>query len=300
MTAVAVDDGQQAAARRTRLVGIALMCAALMCFASLDTTAKYLTRDLPTAQIVWARYFANVVIVSIFLNPIARPGVMRSSRPWLQIVRSMLLLMSTAMNFIAVRYLQLAETMSINFMMPLLVALIAVPLLGEKLEMRRLAAVIVGFAGILVITRPGFGTVHPAVFVTMAGCVAYAFYAITTRMLAAHDSAETTLFYSGLAGVLLLAPVLPWVWETPTHWSTWLLMGTMGVYAALGHYLLILAHQRAPAAVLAPFVYTQLLWMVGLGWLVFRDIPDRFTVIGGLIVAGSGLYLLSLERRKTA
>ncbi|MHB2165413.1 DMT family transporter [Alsobacter sp. R-9] len=287
-----------AAARRERLIGILLMCSAVLCFSGLDTTAKFLSRELPTAQVVWARYFANVMIVLAVLNPVTQPGVLRSSRLGLQIVRSALLLSSTGLNFIALRYLQLAETTAITFMTPLLVVLLAAPILGEKIGARRLGAIVVGFVGVLVVTRPFVGGMHPAALFSVLGCFAYATYAITTRMLAHADKPQTTLVYSGLAGVLVLTPLLPLFWVDPPSWRTWAFMASMGVYAAVGHYFLILAHQRAPAGILSPFMYSQLLWMVALGYVVFGDIPDAFTLAGGIIVVASGLYLLSLERRR--
>jgi len=287
-----------AAARRERLLGILLMCSAVFCFSGLDTTAKYLGRVLPTEQIVWARYFASVVIVSALVNPLTRPGVLRTKRPWLQAGRSLLLLASTGSNFVAIQYLQLAETTAITFVTPLLVALMAALLLGERIGPRRMVAIGIGLGGVLVVTRPGIGNMHPAAFLSLVGCVAYAGYSIATRMLSYSDRAETTLVYSGLAGVVVLTPLLPFFWTTPATATTWVLMGSMGFYAAFGHYLLILAHQRAPAAILSPFMYTQLLWMTALGLIVFGDVPDAFTLSGGLIVIASGLYLLSLERRR--
>jgi drug/metabolite transporter (DMT)-like permease len=290
--------GTGAAARRERLIGILLMCSAVFCFSGLDATAKYLGRELPTEQIVWARYFASVVIVCALVNPITRPGVLRTPRPWLQALRSVLLLASTGLNFIAIRYLQLAEATAITFATPLLVTLLAALLLGERIGPRRIVAIGVGLVGVLVVTRPGLGGMHPAAIFSLLGCVAYASYSIATRMLSYSDKPETTLVYSGFAGVIVLTPLLPVFWTTPPSLTTWLLMGSMGFYAAFGHYLLILAHQRAPAAILSPFMYSQLLWMVALGLIVFGDVPDVYTIAGGLIVIASGLYLLSLERRR--
>ena len=138
--------------------------------------------------------------------------------------------------------------------------------------------------------------VRNSALLSVAASFCYALYAIWTRKLAAYDSTETTLFYSGLAGVLLLTPVLPFFWQTPPSAFHWLLLASLGVYAALGHYLLILAYRRAPAPVLSPFMYSQLLWMVLLGVIVFGDVPDRWTLIGAGIVVASGLYLLYRER----
>jgi drug/metabolite transporter (DMT)-like permease len=286
-------------ARRTRLIGIALMCGALACFAGLDATAKWASRSVDPMLAVWARYVSSVVLVSLVLNPWTAPGLLRTRRPLLQTGRSVLLLGSTALNFFALQHLQLAESISIQFATPLLVALLAGPILGEWIGPRRLAAVGIGFVGVLVVTKPGAEGLHPAVFLSVGSAVCYALYGITTRLLAASDSSATTMTYSGLAGVLLLTPALPLFWETPSLPVAGLLLAT-GAFGALGHWLLILAHARAPAPVLAPFIYTQLIWMTALGYVLFGDVPDAGTLAGGAIVVASGLYLLARERARTA
>ena len=283
-------------ARRARLVGIALMCGALLCFAGLDASAKWASRSVDPILTAWARYASSVALVSLVLNPWTVPGLTRTRKPWLQGGRSLLLLLSTALNFFALQHLQLAETISIQFATPLLVALLAGPILGEWIGPRRLAAVAVGFAGVLVVTRPGAEGLHPAVGLSVAGAVCYALYGISTRILAAYDSSATTMWYSGLAGVLLLTPALPLFWESPPSLLVAGALAATGVFGAVGHWLLILAHARAPAPVLAPFIYTQLLWMTGLGYLLFGDMPDANTLGGGVIVVASGLYLLYRER----
>lgn len=288
------------AERRRRLAGIGLMCLAVMCFASLDATAKWLGREMNPLLVTWFRYAAGVAVVSVVLNPWMTPGLARTRRPWLQALRSFLLLACTALNFLALEHLQLAQTISILFATPLLVALLAGPLLGERMDSGRLGAIAVGFLGVLVVTRPGFGAMHPAALYSVAGTVAYAAYALCTRVLAAHDSTATTLFYSGLAGLLLLTPVLPALWVAPPSPGSWALLLLLGALGSVGHWLLILAHARAPAGVLSPFIYTQLLWMVALGYLVFGDWPDHWTLAGGLIVAASGLYLIAQERGRRA
>ena len=242
------------------------------------------------------RYAVSVGLISLFVNPITTPHVARTRRLGLQVVRSVLLFGSTALNFVALRHLQLAETLSIQFAAPLTVALLAGPLLGEWSSPRRMAAIGVGFLGVLVIVRPGVGTMHPAVLFSLGNMLCYALYIITTRKLAATDSTATTMFYSGLSGVALMSPLLPWIWTQPASWLVWALLVGVGLFGTLGHWLLVLAHARAPANVLAPFIYTQLLWSVLLGYLLFGDVPNRFTVVGSAIVVASGLYLLAQER----
>jgi drug/metabolite transporter (DMT)-like permease len=287
-----------AAARRNRLVGLALMCGAVICFAGLDTSAKWLSHSTDPLLGVWARYVSSVVLVSLVVNPWSVPGLARTRRPWMQAGRSVLLLLSTACNFFALQYLQVAQTTSIMFAAPLLVALAAGPLLGEWIGPRRLAAIGVGFVGVLIITRPGFGGMHPAALLSVFGTACYALYAISTRVLAGSDSSATTLFYSGLAGVVLVTPFVPFVWSTPSLLVA-LMMAATGVFGAVGHWLLILAHARAPAPVLAPFLYTQLIWVVILGYLVFGDLPDYWTLIGASVVIASGMYLLYRERERS-
>ena len=186
------------------------------------------------------------------------------------------------------------------FATPFIVALLAGPMLSERVGPRRLAAIGVGFVGVLIITRPGLGGMHPAALLCVIAAVCYALYGISTRVLAAHDSSATTMFYSGIAGVVLMTPALPAIWTTPPSPLVWGVMLLMGAFGALGHWLLILAHARAPAPLLAPFIYTQIVWMLALGYAIFGDLPDRWTLIGAAVVIASGLYLLYRERVRSA
>lgn len=283
---------------RQRLIGIGLMCCAVALFALLDTTAKYLSHEMSTAQIVSARYITAFLLAMILVNPIRYPRMIVTRRPLFQVVRSMLMLATTALNFIAVRYLQLDQTLSIMFSAPFLVALMAGPFLGEKLDWRRWVAIIVGFGGVLLVTRPGLGGIHPAAFLMFAAACCYAVYGIMTRALARTDSNETTLFYTNLVGVICMLPVLPFVWEPPQDAFSWVLMLILGLLGGSGHYLLIIGHRLAPASVLAPFIYSQMIWMIMLGYFVFGDVPSHWTLAGAAIVIGSGLYLISRERRR--
>jgi drug/metabolite transporter (DMT)-like permease len=282
--------------RRQRLTGIALMCGAVACFAGLDASAKYLNAYMDTLQVAWARYTSALLLALILSNPFTRPGLIRSSRPVLQISRATLLLGSTLLNFLAFRYLQLDEALAIMFSTPFIVAILSGPMLGEWVGWRRWAAIGVGFLGVLVVTRPTSGGIHPAALFSLASACCLAFYAITTRILSRSDSSETTLFYSNVVGALIMLPVLPFVWTTPKEPLLIVLMILMGAFAALGHYLLIVAHRLAPAHVLAPFMYTQLVWVIALGFMVFADVPNHWTLTGAGIVVASGLYILHRER----
>ena len=282
--------------RRQRMTGIALMCGTVACFALLDTTAKFLNLHMDTLQVVWARYTGAFLFPFIISNPWTRPGLMVSGRPGLQLFRSVLLLGSTICNFVALRYLQLDESVAIQFSTPFFVAALSGPILGEWVRWRRWTAICVGFLGVLVVTRPGTGGLHWAVFLSLAAAFSYAAYAIITRILARTDSNETTLFYSNLVGAVVMLPVVLFVWVTPTDPLIIALMVMTGAIGSLGHYLLIAGHRLAPASVLTPFIYTEIVWMIALGFLVFGDVPNRWTIAGSAIVVASGLYLLHRER----
>jgi drug/metabolite transporter (DMT)-like permease len=286
--------------RRQRLTGIALMCCAVASFSCLDTTGKYLIHHMDTLQVAWARYFFAFALSVVFSNPIGQPGLMKTKRPVLQAGRSALLLLSTVVNLFALHWLQLDEALAILFSTPFMVALLCVPLLGEHVGWRRWSAISVGFFGVLLVTRPGFGGMHPAALLSLVSAICYAFYVISTRVLSRTDSSETTQFYTNLVGALVMTAILPFVWKTPDNFFISALMVLIGALGGGGHYLLIRAHRLAPASTLAPFIYSQMLWTTALGFLVFRDVPHRWTIIGGLVVISSGLYLLHREAVRKA
>ena len=280
-----------------RLLAVFLMCAATVGFSGIDSSAKWLGMRLPEAEVVWARYVGAAVFSVIVARPWSRPQTFRANRPWLQFLRSALLLGSTYGNFLALRQLQLAETSTISFLTPLFVALMAGPWLGERVGGVRMTAIAVGFLGVVIATRPGTSAFQPIVFVAISGVVCNAGYGLATRMLAGRDSAETTLVWTPLAGVIAMTPLLPWFWETPREPLVWAIMALMGASGAIGHWLMILAHQRAPASAMAPFGYTQLLWMIVIGWLVFGDTPPVATLFGAGVVIACGVFLALRERR---
>jgi drug/metabolite transporter (DMT)-like permease len=282
--------------RVQRLTGIALMCGAVSCFALLDTTAKYLNLHMSTLEVVWARYTGAFLFPFLVSNPWTRPGLTRTSRLTLQIVRSMLLLVSTLLNFLALRYLQLDVAIALIFSTPFFVAALSGPILGEWVRWRRWTAIAVGFVGVLVVTRPGPGSFQPAALLSLSGALCYALYALSTRILARTDSNETTLFYSNIVGAAVMLPVVPFFWSSPTDALIIALMVATGALGSFGHYLLIAAHRLAPAAVLSPFIYTEIVLVIALGYLVFGDLPNRFTITGAAIVIASGLYILHRER----
>jgi drug/metabolite transporter (DMT)-like permease len=279
------------------LAAIGLMVVTFALFACLDTTAKYLVTvtQLPLLEVVWMRFLGQLLGMIVVLGLVALPGLMRASRPGVQIVRSFLLLSSTAFNFLALRHLQLDQTTTINFLAPLATAILAGPLLGEWIGWRRAIAIAIGFCGALVAIRPGFGGVDPAVLFALCTMLSMALFGIITRYLAAFDRSEVTLFYSLLAGAVVMAPfaLTEWVW--PENVGAWVLLISMGLYGGLGHYAFIIAHRYAPASTLAPFLYLSLITHSTAGFLVFGQAPDRWTLAGAGIVILTGLYLLHRE-----
>ena len=286
-------------AGRERLIGIGLMCLAPLFFAGLDTSAKLLARaGVDPLVTTFMRYAVNVSIVTAFLNPVTKPGIARTRALPLQVLRSLLLFGSTACNLFALRSMQLAETVSIQFAAPLAVALLAGPFLGEWSSRMRLAAIAAGFIGVLTIVQPGAGSFKPGLLFCLGNMTCYALYVLATKKLAAYDSSATTVFYTGLAGLAVMSPLLPWIWTAPDSVYVWTMLFAVGLAGTAGHWLLVLAHARAPASLLAPFIYTQILWSVLLGIVVFDDVPSSWTLIGAGIVVASGLALLAEDRAR--
>jgi drug/metabolite transporter (DMT)-like permease len=286
-----------ASAPDARLHAIGLICAAIFSFAMLDASGKYLVTAaaLPIIPVIWFRFVTHTALTCLVLGPRRFARSLRSARPGLQILRSILLFATTGFNFAALQYLQLDQAATIFFLTPFIVALLAGPLLDEWIGWRRMMAIMVGFSGVLLVTRPGFGGIHWAVSYSFAAMLCYACYTISTRYLARHDPSLVTQVYSPLAGVVLLMPLGIWLWEWPAETWHWGIMVLTGLFGGFGHYLLILAHRRAPAPILAPFTYTGLVSQSLFGYLVFSDLPSVWTLAGGAVIIGSGLYLLYRE-----
>ncbi|MEJ8572868.1 DMT family transporter [Microbaculum marinum] len=280
-----------------RIRGILLMILAGFCFSALDTCAKLLVLEFSALQVVFVRYLGHFAFNLVSVGPNNLPKLWRSKRPVLLVVRGFLLLISTMCNFLALRYLALSETVSILFASPFLVAILAGPMLGEWIGPRRWIAVLVGFVGVIVVTQPGTAGFQWAVLLSVSATIAYAFYAIVTRTLAASDSNSVQQFYASLIPMIAFLPIMPFVWVWPQDLTAVALMVGTGLFGYFGHGFLISAHRYAPAPILSPFVYVQIIWMTVFGFLVFNDVPTTANIVGAGIVVASGLYLLLRERR---
>lgn len=274
--------------------GIVMLLLGVALFGCGEAVVKYLTQSYDVAQVVWGRFTFHALV---FLIIFARRGIigqMRTARPGLQIARSVLLLIATGLFFTALQFLPLAEAVAINFVAPLLVTALAIPVLGERVGMRRWIAILVGFAGVLVIIRPGMGVMHWAAALPLGTAVCYASYQLLTRIAARTDDARTSLFWTAAVGVAATSLAAPFFWTAPDA-AGWALMVATGFLFGLGHYLLIRALEVAPASVLSPFLYTQLIWVTIAGYLVFGNFPDMFTIGGGAVVIASGIYVWHRE-----
>lgn len=295
-TATTTARAAAAAPTANHLRGILLMLAVGFSFTVLDATAKHLTQSLPVMEIAWGRYLFHLAVLPLFLGGQSLRSAFRSARPGLQILRSAFLLCSTVFFFVAVKYIPLADATAIGFVSPLLVTALSVPLLGEQVGIRRWVAVTVGFASVVLIIRPGFGMVHWAMSLPLLTASCFALYQITTRILSRSDSAPTTYFFSAIVGLAVTTASLPSVWVAPSFWE-WVCLIFLGSAGGFSHYLLIRAFTIAPASLLAPFAYAQLIWSTTIGFLWFGDFPDLWTIGGGVIICLSGLYVIYRERR---
>lgn len=284
------------------LKAIGLMVAAVSLFSALDTSAKYLvTREgLGVGQVVWVRFVGQFVLLLVLVPAfgiMSAKALFTTSRLRLQLLRSVLMVGTTAFNFLALQHLRLDQTITIVFLAPLVVAVLAGPLLNEWIGSRRLVAVLVGFAGVLVAVRPGFGAVPPAVLYAFAAMLVYALFMLLTRYMAHVDPPLVTLFYSMFVGTFAAAPFALADWHTPPDVFSLVLLCCLGILGGVGHWLFLHAYRLAPASTVAPFLYVQLLTMVACGFVVFGDLPDLWTLAGAALIVASGVYLVHREHR---
>lgn len=269
----------------------------LLLFACMDSATKYLTEHYNVPFVVAIRYLVHFALMVLILAPRYSAPLLRTQRRGLVIVRSMMLVVMSLSVGIALHLMPQAETTAITFLAPMFVVLVASPLLGERIGAVGWLAALTGFAGVLLIARPGSGldTIGIA-FALLAAC-ANAAYQLLSRLLATTERPITLLFYAALAGSVVFGLALPWTWDnqTPTHLELALFFG-MGAAGGLGHYFFTLAYRYAPASFLAPVIYLQLMWAGLLGWLIFGNRPDYLSVLGMLIVAGSGLLIAVKSR----
>ena len=268
-----------------------------LCFSTLDATAKYLVRDHSLFLVVWARYAGQMLVTTPIAWQRGGAGFWRTRHLKVQLLRSLCLVIATACFFGGLRFLPLAEGTAVSFLAPMIGLILAYPVLGERPTRARWIAALGGFAGILILVRPGSAVFHPATALLLLAALANALYQLLTRKLPG-DASHTTLFYSGLVGTALLTLALPFV-ETPaaiTFTEVFFLV-LLGLLAGLGHWGLIIAFTRAPATLVAPFTYVGMVWATLYGWAVFEHLPDGPSFVGMAVIVASGVGLMLHERR---
>jgi drug/metabolite transporter (DMT)-like permease len=282
------------------LRGILLMCAGVAMFPFMNAAVKLLGARYPVTEIVWARFTGHLIVMLIVFLPHYGRRLLATRRLGVQIVRSLLMLLGNAIFVVAIARVPLATASAIGFTSPLIVTALSVPLLHESVGIRRWSAVLIGFAGALLVIRPGSGLHDPAVLLLLLGSAAYALYQILTRWVSLYDDAATGTVFSALLGALATSMVLPFVFVPPRNLLDLALFCSLGLLGGAGHYLVIRALQSGPVAVIAPLGYVELIGTATLGYLIFDNFPDLWAWIGAAIIIASGLYVALRERRRRA
>jgi len=279
------------------LKGIAFIVMATFLFSSHDTLSKYLSGIYPIIMVVWVRYVVHTLLMACIFMPSAGLRVLRTKRPGLQALRAACLLGTSLLFTSGLMFIPLAEATAVNFLAPLLVTALSVPLLKERVTRGQWIAVLVGFSGVLIIVHPGGELFTPAVLLPLGSAMCFACYQLLTRLVATHDSPTTSNFFAGLFNSLLMSALVPFFWQTPElkHLPLMLALGTCGMVA---HLLLTQAFRFAAPAMLAPFSYCQIVFAGLLGYLIFDHSPSLLAQLGITVICLSGLAAAWQQRRK--
>ena len=275
--------------------GIALVLASTIFLGASDVTAKYLSATLPSIEIAWIRFLVFALIMAPAMLPGSPLFALQTNRRGLHLLRGAALVGSSLFFISGLAFLPIAEASATGFVAPLFVTALSIAFLGEKVGLRRWIATGIGLVGVLIILRPGTGAFHPAAFFPLVSALAWACTLIMTRMMSGTERAITTMTYSSIAGLLILSALVPFVWVTPS-WHDILFGIFIGVASTAGQWIVVLAFRYADASVLAPFSYLQLVWVSFLGFLIFGEVPDVYTVTGAAFIVASGLYTAHRER----
>jgi drug/metabolite transporter (DMT)-like permease len=280
------------------LMGILFMCLASSLFPVMNGLVQLLSARYPSEQLVWARVVSHLVFILALFSPhFGIVTLVRTTQLRWQVLRSVVLLTSTFLFFNGVKHLELAKAASISFTSPFMVALIAWPMLGERMTLGRLAAIVTAFTGVLIVIRPGSDVFHWASLLIVGSSACYALYQVVTRRVAGHDLPETSAVYSALVGTLVMTAMMPFVWTDIHSWADAALLFSLGILGGLGHYFVARAMTCGQANVIAPFGYWQMVGSVIVGFLVSGLLPDLSTWIGAGIIISAGLYIAWRETR---
>ena len=277
---------------------IVLVCVATLCFATLDSLVKYLAQLYPVSILVWARWTVQSLVILFWLGPQMGMGLLRTDNLTAQLFRGGILVASSLCFMSALRELPLAEATALNYSTPALVTIMAVVFLDERMTPIRVAFVIAGLVGMLLIVRPGSGLFQGAALFAIGSAWFYATFQVVTRKLANEDW-RTLMFYQSWVGTIALTFIVPFVdWPSSIVWQHVAIIVAAGLIGTLGHYLFLRAFQLASASAITPFTYAQLIWATLIGWAAFGSFPDFWTLIGMAVITGSGLLITLHERRK--
>ena len=275
-------------------MGIACVILASLLFTGLDALTKHYSTRVPIPFTLMIRFwaFSGLTLIVAARSPGGLRGAVRSRRPLIQILRGILLLAEVYAVAVSFKTIPLADMQSLFALYPLIVMVMAVFLLREHIVWQQWLAAAVGFGGLLIVVRPGFAQVPPQTLWVLAASVTYALYNVLTRMVGESDTPATTFLYTGMVGFVLTTSTGAFAW-TSIPLADWLGIAALCLTGVLGHMLVIRSLHFAPASVLQPFNYLQLIWSTIMGYLAFGAIPDGWTVVGGAVVALSGLYALT-------
>ena len=260
----------------------------------MDGFAKYLSSTLPVLQITWSRYFFTVVIALPIMLIFFRKNLTWTEQPKLQLIRGLLLFCANVLFFYSISIISLSKALTLAFIAPLIVTILSPVLLGEKVGLRRWAAVIIGFIGSLIVIRPGFVEINLASIAALGTGVLYGFYLIVTRKLHNSDHPLLTLLLTGVVGAILGTMIVPTVWVQPTI-TEWYMMFAIGFFASIGHLFLILSLRYADASKLAPFGHFEIVTNIIIGFYFFNHFPDNWTFLGLFIIMSTGVYICKRE-----
>lgn len=280
------------------LNAILLVCAATLCFATLDSLIKYLSQIYPVSMLVWARWSVQAIVIVVWLAPQVGWGLLRTQNLTAQLFRGAILVASSLAFMSALKILPLAEATALNYSTPALVTIMAVVFLDEKMTPIRVAFVVAGLAGMLLIVRPGSSLFQGSALFAIGAAWFYAMFQVVTRKLA-HEDWRTLMVYPALFGMAAMSLVVPFVdWPDSVQWEHVALIVVVGLIGTLGHYLFLRAFQLASASAITPFTYMQLIWATLIGLAAFGSFPDFWTLVGMAVIAGSGLLITLHEQRK--
>ena len=289
-----------ATSRHHLLGGIALLVAAVACFAVLDTTTKFISLSVPVLMALWFRYAFQAIATTVAVLPKRGWSLFRTAHPRFQCLRGLLLLTTSLLAFFSLKHMPVGEFTAIVMITPLVITLMASIKLRERVSVLRWALVLGGFVGTLIIIRPGGGNFNWGMLLPIGLVISNAWFQILTSRMTRTEDPFTMHFYTGWVGTLVVSLALPFVWTDLASWTLWAGMLLMGLMGTVGHFMMILAYARAPVSTLTPFLYAQIGFAMLGGWLAFSHIPDQTSLVGiGMIAVcgAAGAWLAVRESR---